>query len=75
MIFHMLCALTSTITITLGINLDHLYTKHQIDRRAMIYIQYIHHVQFQYHEVKTGVLHSPPPSLAMSLVLYKIEQK
>ena len=25
--------------------------------------------------VKTGVLHSPPPSIALSLVLYKIEQK
>ena len=40
----------------------------------MIYIQYIHHLQFQYHGVKTGVLHSPPPLLAISSVLYKIEQ-
>ena len=28
---------------------------------SMIYIQYIHHVQFQYHGVKTRALHSPPP--------------
>ena len=35
----------------------------------------IHHVQFQYHGVKTGMLHSPPPSLALSSVFYKIEQK
>ena len=26
----------------------------------MIQIQYIHHVQFQYHGVETGVLHSSP---------------
>ena len=42
---------------------------------AMIQIQYIHHVKFQYHGVKTRVLHSPPRSLALTLVLYKIEQK
>ena len=55
-----------TNTITIGINLDHLYSKHQwkvlvLEILAMIYIQYIHHVQFQYHGVKTRALHSPPP--------------
>ena len=35
MIFKMLCALIRTITITLGINLDHLYTIYQIDGKAL----------------------------------------
>ena len=38
---------------------------------------YLHHMYpmyFNASRVKTGVLHSPPPSIALSSVLYKIEQ-
>ena len=34
-------------------------------------IQYLHHMQFNTMGSKTGVLHSPPPLIALSLVLYK----
>ena len=38
------------------------------------YLQHMYAMYFNASKVKTGVLHSPPPSIALSLVLYKSEQ-
>ena len=35
----------------------------------------IYNIWINANWVKTGVLHSPPPSIALSILLYKIEQK
>ena len=58
---------------------DNFYPKHNI-AKPMVgpFPLALHHyyLQYMYHSnrVKNRVLHSPPPSIALSLVLYKIDE-
>ena len=38
------------------------------------YLQYAYHIYINANGVKTSLLHSPPPLIGLSSVLYKIEQ-